>query len=558
MTDKITGARYFAQLLKAYGVNHVFFMDAVLRRALAEMEDFGITRILGHSEKAVGYMADGYARIAGRPGICMAQSVGAANLAASMQDPYLGHSPVIAFTGRHVATMQYRNAYQEVAHQPLFEPVTKFSGRIDELAQMPHLMRQAFRVATTGTPRPVHLDVAGYTGDGVTHLECDFATDVDEAHTRFPAFRPAPDADALKHAIAAIEAAARPVIFADRGVTISGARDALQALATRIQAPVVVTLDAKAAMPEDHPLFCGPAGLYGRTCANHVVDEADLVIYAGSNVSDHTTGNFKMPRPGTRIIQIDIDPVEIGRNYPNTLGLLCDVRTGLQALADAAPALQHDAWLERARGYVTTWYTEAEVARTADNVPMRPERLCRELGEVLPDDAIVVADTGFAALWSGNLLYFNSPRQEYMRAAGSLGWSFPAALGAQCAAPDRTVVCFVGDGGFYYHLPELETARRWGLNVITVVNNNHCLAQGVRNLTLAYGERGEGDKAHCYVYRETDFAEVARSFDCFGVTVEKPGDFAAAFAAAKASGLPAVIDVKTEFAYQANMAWLPT
>ncbi len=554
MTEHITGARYFAQLLKSYGVSHVFFMDAVLRRALGEMEDFGITRILGHSEKAVGYMADGYARIAGRPGICMAQSVGAANLAASMQDPYLGHSPVIAFTGRHVAAMQYRNAYQEVAHQPSFAPVTKFSGRIDELAQMPHLIRQAFREATTGTPRPVHLDVAGHTGDALTHLPCDFRLDVDEAHTRYPAFRPAPDPQVLAQAVAAIERAERPVIFADRGVIVSGARDVLQALATHIQAAVVVTLDAKAAMPEEHPLFCGPAGLYGRSCANHIVDEADLVIYVGSNVSDHTSGNFKMPRPGTPIVQIDIDPVEIGRNYPNTIGLLCDVRAGLQALADTAPALRHEKWLN----HVADWRAEVEPSRAADNVPIRPERLCRELGDVLPDDAIVVADTGFAAMWTGNLMYLKSPRQEYMRAAGSLGWSFPAALGAQCAAPERTVVCFVGDGGFYYHLPELETARRWGLNVIVVVNNNHCLAQGVRNLTLAYGSRTEGRMSDCYAYRETDFSAVARSFDCFGATVEKPGDFAGAFAAARASGLPAVIDVKTEFAYQATMPWLPT
>ena len=170
----MTGAKYFAKLLEAYGVTHVFFMDAVLRRALAEMEDTKITRILGHSEKGVGYMADGYARVSGKPGICMAQSVGAANLAASLQDPYLGHSPVIAFTGRHVAAMQYRNSYQEVDHAPLFEPVTKLNAQMEVVEQMPHLIRQGFREATTGTPRPSHIDVAGFTGDALTPLEVDF------------------------------------------------------------------------------------------------------------------------------------------------------------------------------------------------------------------------------------------------------------------------------------------------------------------------------------------------------------------------------------------------
>ncbi len=558
MATKTTGASYFANLLKAYGVDHVFFMDAVLRRALAEMEDFGIRRILCHSEKGVGYMADGYARIAGKPGIAMAQSVGAANLAAAMQDPYLGHSPVIAYTGRHVSAMQYRNAYQEVDHAPLFESVTKFSARMDLIEQMPHLMRQAFREATTGTPRPVHIDVAGFTGDAITPLECNFAVEVDDAHTRFPAFRPQPDPMALERAVAVISRAERPVIYADRGVTISGASEALQALAERIQAPVVVTLDAKTSIAESHALFRGPAGLYGRSCANHSVDEADLVIFAGSNTSDHTTGYWKMPRPGTPVVHIDIDPVEIGRNYPNTTGLLCDVRAGLEALARATPAQRHDDWLARTRKYAEDWYAEAEIRRNSDHIPLRPERLCRELNAVLPDDAILVADTGFSAIWSGNMVYMNNPGQQYMRAAGSLGWSFPAALGAQCAAPGRTVVCFVGDGGFYYHLPELETARRWGLNVIVVVNNNRCLAQGVRSLTIAYGEHNKERMGECFEYRDTDFAKVAQAFDCFGATVEKPQEFAGAFERARASRLPAVIDVKTEFAYQAPMAWLPT
>jgi acetolactate synthase-1/2/3 large subunit len=188
---------------------------------------------------------------------------------------------------------------------------------------------------------------------------------------------------------------------------------------------------------------------------------------------------------------------------------------------------------------------------------MRPQRLCHELTAVLPENAILVADTGYSALWSGNLVKITHPDQTYMRAAGSLGWSFPAAIGAKAAAPQRTVVCFTGDGGFSYHLPELETAKRWGLNVIVVVNNNECLSQGVKNLNIAYGDRPEGRKKECYVYEPTDFAKIAKAFNCFGITVEKPEDFKAAFAAALASNLPAVIDVKTEFAYQAQMAWVP-
>jgi len=559
MAEKMKGSRLVAHLLKAHGVTHVFFMDAVLRRALAEMEDFGITRILGHSEKAVAYMADGYARVSGRPGVCFAQSVGAANLAAGMQDPYLGHSPVIAMTGRHVAQFQYRNAYQEVDHGPLYAAVTKFHGRIDAQEQIPLLFRAAFREATTGTPRPVHLDVAGFTGDALTATEGTFDLTVDDAHTRYPAFRPAPDPAAVERAIVAIKASKRPVIVADRGVIVSGASAALARFAERIQSPVVVTLDAKHAMLEDHKLLRGAVGLYGRGCANHVVAEADLVIYAGSNTSDHTTANWTMPKQGTAIIQIDIDPLEIGRNYPGVIGILSDVCAGLEALATDADAMKHDDWLAHTQKFVDEWRVEAEKARSSEQIPMRPERLVKELNEVLPKDAIVIADTGYAALWTGTLLYLRDPAQQYFRAAGSLGWSFPASLGAKCAAPDKPVICFTGDGGFFYHLPELETARRRNIKTVTIVNNNHCLSQGLRNLNIAYEGRAEPNrKGECYEYRETDFAKVAQSFDCFGVTVDKPQDFRKAFEAAMKSELPAVIDVKTQFAVQAPLPWVPS
>ncbi|MGZ8229422.1 MAG: thiamine pyrophosphate-binding protein [Burkholderiales bacterium] len=557
MAEKMTGARLFARMLEAYGVTHVFFMDAILRRALAEMEDFNITRVLGHSEKAVAYMADGYARVSGKPGVCMAQSVGAANLAAGMQDPYLGHSAVVAITGKHVAPFQHRNAYQEVEHSKLYASVTKFHASIDALEQIPQLMRQAFREATTGTPRPVHLDMAGFTGDAITPLEGAFDVLADEAHTRFPAFRPFPDPEAVRRAAAAIERAARPVIIADRGAVICGAADVLAVLAEKIQCPVVSTLDAKDVMVEDHPLFRGAVGLYGRSCANHVVAEADLVVFAGSNTSDHTTANWKMPAQGMAIVHIDLDPVEIGRNYPNTIGIQSDVRAALEALAAACPPAQRGEWLKRTRGFVDEWRSEAEKACSSDEVPMRPERVCRELNEVLPKDAILVADTGYAALWSGTLVYLRHRTQRYIRAAGSLGWSFPASLGAKCAAPDKPVICFCGDGGFYYHFPELETARRRGIKTVTIVNNNHCLAQGVRNLNIAYGSRDQGRKGECFEYRETDFAAIARNFDCAGFTVEKPQDFRKAFEEAMASSLPAVIDCKTAFAVQAPLAWVP-
>ncbi len=559
MAQAMRGARLFGQILKAYGVSHLFFMDAVLRRALAEMEDTGIKRILGHSEKAVAYMADGYARVSGRPGVCLAQSVGAANLAAAMQDPYLGHSPVVAITGHHIPAMQHRSAYQEVDHQPLFTAVTKMHAKIEVLEQLQHLMRQAFREATTGTPRPVHLDMAGLTGDAIMHLTGEFDVIADQAHTRFPAFRPSPDATAVQRAVAAIAKSRRPVIIADRGATISDAGAAIAALAEKIQAPVCATPDAKAILVEAHPMFFGTMGLYGRGGGNHIVHEADLVIYCGSNTSDHTTGNYQMPKDGTPIIQIDIDPVEIGRNYSGVIGVQADVRTAVEAIAANVDSARHDAWLAVARKHVADWRAEAEKYRASDAVPMNPGRICRELSELLPRNAILFADTGFAALWTNTMVWFSHPEQRYFRAAGSLGWAFPAALGGKCGAPDQPVFCFTGDGGFYYHLPELETARRRGIKTVTIVNNNQCLAQGLKNLTTAYGNTPEPNrKDECYTFVETDFAAIANAFGCLGLVVDKPADFKKAFERAMASELPVVIDCRTEFAAQAMTPWVPT
>ncbi len=558
MSSKKTGATFFAQMLQAYGVTHIFFMDAILRRMLAEIEDTSIVRVLGHSEKGVGYMADGYARIAGKPGICMAQSVGAANLAASMQDPYLGHSSVIAFTGRHVAAMQYKNAYQEVEHTPLFRPVTKFSAQMEVIEQMPHLIRQAFREATTSTPRPVHIDVAGFTGDAITPLEMSEEVVVDAVHAQFPAFRPRPDLALIEQCKTAINNSIKPVIVVDRGAVISGAREALKSFAAKIDAPVVTTLDAKSIMIERDPYYRGTVGLYGRSCSNHIVDESDLVIYLGSNTSDHTTGNWKLPRVGTPIIQVDMDPVELGRNYTHTLAVQSDIRSFLTDLCAVMEPLKHTDWLDHSAALLAQWRLDIQADLSRAQAPIRPQRLCAELTRLLPKDAILVADTGYSALWTGNYVEFTHEDQTYIRAAGSLGWSFPAAIGAKAAAPNRAVVCFTGDGGFAYHLPELETAKRMGLNVIVIVNNNECLSQGLKNLNIAYAGREEGKKSECYVYEKTDFAKIAQAYGCLGLTVEKADDFQQAFEQALQSHLPTVIDVKTEFAYQAPMAWLPT
>jgi len=558
MRQKMTGAKFMAETFKGYGVTHVFFMEAILRQTLVELEGLGAKRILAHSEKAAAYMADGYARASHRPGICMAQSVGAANLAAGLQDPFLALSPVIAITGRRPPAELYRHAYQEIDHTPLFQAVTKFQGSIESIDQLPFLLRQAFREATSGAPGPVHLDVTDHIGRILEKAEAEMEVVVEKPFTRYPSRRPQPEEQGIHEALHLIERAGRPVIVAGGGVVASEAGPEIGQLAKALSIPVATSLNGKGAIQENHPLSLGVVGTYSRWCANRVVAEADLVLFVGSHTGDQVTNEWKVPKPGVPVIQIDIDPAELGRNYPQALGLMGDAKATLRKMIEALDRRQAKVdWAKWAEKTVEDWRKELEPRRHSAAVPIRPERLCRELTAILPADAILVADTGFAGIWTGTMVYLTHPGQTYLRAAGSLGWGFPASLGAKCAAPDRPVVCFTGDGGFWYHLSEMETAVRCGLQTVTVVNNNSSLAQGSRGVKLAYGDR-PGKKEELYNFRQVNFARIAADMGCLGIRVERPEEISRALQEALEADIPAVVEVVTGPEYRAPDPWSPT
>jgi acetolactate synthase-1/2/3 large subunit len=553
----ITGAKFIAETLKGYGVSHVFFMDAILRKTMVDLEKLGIRRVITHSEKAAVYMADGYARASHRPGICMCQSVGAANMAAGLQDPFLGRSPVIALTGKKPPLTQHRNAYQEIIHGPLYDPVTKYNVDVTTPAQLPYYLRQAFREATTGTPQPVHLDLLGHSGRNIEAAEAPFPVVIEETFSRYPAYRPEPDNESIQKAAEAIRAAQRPVIVAGGGVRLSSAQAEVVALAEKLNIPVATSVNGKNSIPDNHRLSVGPVGTYSVRCANQVVSEADLVIYIGSNTGDQVTNNWRIPAEGTAIVQIDINPAEIGRSYPNTIGIVADARTALARLTaalDADPG--SESWLNRVDELVSDWRTLIEPLRNSDERPIRPERLCKELTEALPNNAVLVADTGYSAIWTATQVYLNHPEQIYIRAAGSLGWSFPAALGAKCALPDRPVICFNGDGAFWYHMSELETARRHNINTVTIINNNGGFGQGIKDIHTMYGET-EGNKEELYAFSPVNFARIAEEMGCWGRRVEDPAEIQDAVREALAAGKPAVVEVLTGLHHRAIEAWGP-
>ena len=554
--DTITGSRYIAQTLAAYGVDHVFFMDAVLRRTLAECGTVGIRRILAHSEKAAAYMADGYARASGRVAVVMAQSVGAANLAAGLQDGRLFGSPIIAMTGRHIAANQYRNAYQELPHEPMYATFVKASYRVDAPEQLPRLLRQCFREAASGPSRPVHLDVSGNTGSVTDFCELVFDQTVEREYATFPPQRPAGDAGQIKRAAEAIAAAERPVVIAGAGAVISGAEKALRGFVEKCGIPFVGSLDAKHVLVDDHPLNGGIVGTYSCHCANKLVAEADLAIFVGCDTGDQITNNFTLPCPGAKVVQIDIDPTELGRNFAGAIGIQADPRAAVEQLTAAVEKKSRAVWQGRVKALVDEWRAHIAPNYNSDATPIRPERICKELGAWLPPNAIVVADTGYSSQWSGTMMPLKHEAQSYYRAAGSLGWAYPASLGVKCAAPDQPVVCFTGDGGFLYHLPEMETARRWSINTITVVNNNQRLAQGLRNLTNAH--KGiPGRMEDLFAFAPMNYAAVADAFGCLGIRVERPDELRPALERAAAANRPVIIDVASDSDAQADLPWAP-
>src|SRR5437763_60399 len=442
---KISGAECLADMLQGYGVTHVFHVPAVLRKTFAVMESrTTIKRIHTHGEKSAAYLADGYARASGRPGICMAQVIGALNLAAGLRDAHLAHSPVIAFTGGRDAKTKFRKVYQEIDDMPAFEPVTKVNATVDDVARFPDMLRQAFRSAVTGCPGPVHLQFRGNEGQ-IDAEEADMEPLVEPQFARVPPFRPQPDETSLRAALTILQAAARPVIVAGGGVRASGAARELVGLAEALQIPVVTSLNGKDSITGNHPLSCGGVGTYSRESANKLGNAAERICYVGAT-----------------------------------------------------------------------------------------------------DDAIVGVDTGHAGMWMGGMYDLRTNTQSYMRSAGHLGWAFPAGLGAKCGAPDRPVVTFTGDAGFWYHIGDIETAVRWKINAVTVVNNNGGGNQSKRGFDRVYGGTQTEQARELWTFRKTNFARIAEEMGALGIRVEDPKALPAALAQGLAANRPVIIDVVTD------------
>lgn len=547
---KVSGSQFFAEALAAYSVSHVFQVPTVAVPALFELAIRGVVGITAHSEKAAAYMADGYARVSGKPGICMSQTIGAANLASGLREPKMMGSPVIAITGGRDPLTKHRNVYQEVADLPLFEPLTKENFELDDVRRVPDLVRQAFRAAVSGRPGPVHIELRGAFGqvlDEELEIEDGTGPVAEPAFQRSPSFRPVAADEAIEAALAALRTAERPVILAGGGARVSGAETEILRLAELLSCPVATSLTGKGLIDETGPYALGPCGASSRPPANRALAEADLVFAIGSRLGSQTTDGWRIPVPGRPLVQLDIEPSELGRTYPNSVSLNGDARATLARMIELAGREREgsSAWLERTAGFRDEYVAERAERWQSSASPIRPERLGHEITQNLPDDAVLLCDTGHAGLWAAGMVDLR-PGQSFLRSGGSLGWAYPASLGAKCAAPERPVVGFAGDGGLYFHLAELETAARHGIASVLVLNNNNSFSQDLEVFQAGFGRADHEIGEPMWKFRDVSVATLAEEMGCYAEQVTEADRIGPAIEAAIASGRPAVVEVVTD------------
>jgi acetolactate synthase-1/2/3 large subunit len=532
--------------MRVLGIDHLFLMTGRDNSLWIALEEVGIRQVLARSEAAAVYMADAYARVTGRPAFTYgAYGPGAANVAGALAEPYWSSSPVVALVSAMRRTERFRKEYQELDQVPLFASVTKWGAEASDRKHVSRLVREAVRRAVSGTPGPVYL---GIPGDIFEEEVPDYQEPTNHREpVSLPLTRPAPSVADAEAVVRALTAASRPVILAGTGVHQSGGYAALVRLAERLGIPVATSSGGKGAIADNHELALGTVGRYSRKYANAAVREADAVLAIGTSLGGLVTDSYKLISPDAFLVHVTIDPEVIGLNFPPNLGIVADARTFLETVLAAAermetlPASSSSAYLAALAQAKADWQEQRASLAARDGTdggPMRPEAIMAILDERLPADAIVVADTGYAAAWAGALADVKQAGRNFLRADGSLGWAFPAALGAQMAAPGRQVVCVTGDGGIGYHLSDIETALRHELPVTVVILNNGTLAFEEHVQNLLYGHVVlDVDR-----FVDIDYGKVARSFGARGYRVTNAAEFRTALAAGFERRGPTIID----------------
>jgi acetolactate synthase I/II/III large subunit len=572
------GGWLLAGLLAEHGVRHVFGVPGGQTLALYDgiAGHDGIAHVQMRDERSAAYAADAYARVTGLAGVCDATvGPGAAKLPSGLAEALGASVPVLALVSDLPARMaphRYRGAASQALDQAaLLAPVTKWQAAVPDAATLPALVRQAFREATTGRPGPVALFLPQDVLDGPAGPAEDFpragagATGGSgEASTRasrfgrFPAFRPLPEPGDVAAAAAVLRSAARPFILAGGGVLHSGAEGDVVALAERLSAAVGTTLSGKGCIAEDHPLSVGVTGAMGTAAAAAALAEADAVLLAGSKASSGATFSWTLPRADQRVVQLDLDPAELGRAFGWAVPVLADARPGARALLAALDTPAGDAppgdgragaepdrapWRMRLGELTAAWRAARDAERASDAVPIAPQRVLAEIEAALGRQDILICDASLASGWGGVYLEQRRPGRRVLtpRGQAGLGYALPAAIGVSHARPQHRAVVLTGDGALGYAAGELATVTEQALPVTVVVLNNRSWGWIRWYQRIAFGRGWEEED-----FGDVAFADVARGFGLAAQRVTEPGRLGAALRAALQAPGPALVDVVTE------------
>jgi acetolactate synthase-1/2/3 large subunit/sulfoacetaldehyde acetyltransferase len=541
----MSGGRAVVESLRAEDVRHVFgIVGSCMVEILDDMYDRSDIRWIGtRHEQGSAHMADGYARVSGKAGVCMATNgPGATNLATGVSVALLSHSPLVAITGAPMISQQYRDSFQELDQVAMFRPLTKWSVQVPQAERIPELFRHAFRMATSGKKGPVHIDLPRDL------LNEDIEAEV-LAPARYRAERAgAAHSEAVAAAAAALLRAKRPVFIAGLGVGDSDARGELLELAGMLSAGVVTSYARNDVVPTEHPLVVGPIGRGGAPEARALLQGADLILAAGTRLAQFTSFyDHSVVPANVPILQIEIDPKEIGRNYPVEVGLAGDARETLAALV-AALRSRESGWPRNREhlGAIAQRKRERSERLAAserlDSAPIKPRRVHAELRKVLPRNTVICIDGGTTIAPAFNMYDFNEPRSFVTPVdQGCLGFAYPASIGAKLAAPERAVVSLNGDGTFLMNACEIETAMRCQVPAVAIVFNNNCW--GSEKAYQKYFFNGRYVGADLTNPRFDKFAEL---FGARGFYVERPGDIGAAVEAALKADVPSIIEIPVD------------
>ncbi|MGI5092066.1 biosynthetic-type acetolactate synthase large subunit [Treponema socranskii] len=538
---KYTGAQIVVECLIEQGVDTVFgYPGGAILNIYDELykNKKRLRHILTAHEQGASHAADGYARSSGKVGVVMATSgPGATNLVTGIATAYMDSVPIVAITCNVIAPLLGKDSFQEIDITGVTMPITKHNFIVRDVGQLADTIREAFFIAKTGRPGPVLIDIP----KDVTASSCDYVPAPLDTHFtkgkaslhRIMKVCDIPD-EKINKLASLINASERPFIYAGGGVIISDACEELKALAEKAQIPVSMSLMGKSAFPNTHALSTGMIGMHGTKASNTAVDKCDLLLAIGTRFSDRVIGDPKRFAGKAKIVQIDVDPAEVNKNIAVDDSLVGSIKDALSRLLPLVEKRKASEWNEK----IDEWKAEVPPSWKQSG-KLSPKAIFEYVNGRVPSDTIVTTEVGQHQMWTALFYHFEKPRTFLTSGGlGTMGFGTGAAIGAQFANPDKTVVHFAGDGSFRMNCNELATISRYGLPIIIIIFNNGALGNVRQWQTLFYEKRYSATTLDF----APDFVKLADAYGVTGVRVTDEAEFKKAFDTALASGKPAVID----------------